>query len=300
MKKKQGNVRRAALTVLDAVATITVLMLALQLIEVVHEFDDLLTLDYSAYCGVATGLFGALAAAELIRFFAQRGRTKLNDLRHLLGTALFLAAAVLLFLRRGDLFSVKFAGLSYAATLVLGRVEAVVRNHRARSVIVNVIALLLILLLLGTFVRVTFIPVFLIVLSLCHAAAVAFSQFDYKALQKVLHKTYAVEIIFGMLLLMVASSALLSSSEPGMDTFCDALWYCFAIVTTIGFGDYAATGILGRILSVILGIYGIIVVALITSVIVNFYNEVKDRPDADTPQLPAEAEETQSKEDCKI
>ena len=48
MKKKQGNVRRAALTVLDAVATITVLMLALQLIEAVHEFDDLLTLDYSA------------------------------------------------------------------------------------------------------------------------------------------------------------------------------------------------------------------------------------------------------------
>lgn len=45
---------------------------------------------------------------------------------------------------------------------------------------------------------------------------------------------------------------------------------------------------MGRFLSVILGIYGIIVVALITSVIVNFYNEVKDEPD-DAPPPPEKA-----------
>ncbi len=39
-------------------------------------------------------------------------------------------------------------------------------------------------------------------------------------------------------------------------------------------------------LSVILGIYGIIVVSLITSVIVNFYNEVKDAPSEDDPPPP--------------
>lgn len=33
----------------------------------------------------------------------------------------------------------------------------------------------------------------------------------------------------------------------------------------------------GRLLSVILGIYGIVVVAILTSVIVNFYNEVSDK-----------------------
>ena len=55
----------------------------------------------------------------------------------------------------------------------------------------------------------------------------------------------------------------------------DALWYCFAIVTTIGFGDVASVSVIGRILSVILGFYGIIVVAVITSIIVNFYNETK-------------------------
>ena len=44
-------------------------------------------------------------------------------------------------------------------------------------------------------------------------------------------------------------------------------------MTTIGFGDLTAVTDFGRILSVILGAYGIVVVALITSIIVNFYGE---------------------------
>ena len=39
--------------------------------------------------------------------------------------------------------------------------------------------------------------------------------------------------------------------------------------------DLAVTSAIGRIITVILGIYGIIVVALITSIIVNFYGEMK-------------------------
>ena len=47
------------------------------------------------------------------------------------------------------------------------------------------------------------------------------------------------------------------------------------MVTTIGFGDLTPTTEIGRLLSVILGLYGIVVVALITSIIVNFYGEMK-------------------------
>ena len=46
-------------------------------------------------------------------------------------------------------------------------------------------------------------------------------------------------------------------------------------MTTIGFGDIAAASLAGRIMSVILGVYGIVVVALITSIIVAFYGEMK-------------------------
>ena len=68
-------------------------------------------------------------------------------------------------------------------------------------------------------------------------------------------------------------------------SFKNAMWYCFAIVTTIGFGDISATTDFGRILSVILGVYGIIVVALITSIIVNFYGEMKRATSSETKEV---------------
>ena len=40
----------------------------------------------------------------------------------------------------------------------------------------------------------------------------------------------------------------------GFDSFGDALWYSFAVVTTIGFGDVVATTLVGRIITVILGL----------------------------------------------
>ena len=40
---------------------------------------------------------------------------------------------------------------------------------------------------------------------------------------------------------------------------------------------WSATSLEGRIISVILGAYGIVVVALITSIIVNFYGEMKKK-----------------------
>ena len=90
-------------------------------------------------------------------------------------------------------------------------------------------------------------------------------------------KTYAAEIIFGLLLLISSFSFVLMYTDTASfdGRYTNALWNCFAVVTTIGFGDMTAVSTIGRILSVVLGIYGIIVVALITSIIVNFYDEMK-------------------------
>jgi len=94
-----------------------------------------------------------------------------------------------------------------------------------------------------------------------------------RKLWRVLTKTHAIEIISGLIFTIVTVSIALSFIEPSMEKFGDALWYCFAAVTTIGFGDFSATTFVGRILTVILGIYGIVVTALITSIIVNLYTE---------------------------
>ena len=118
-------------------------------------------------------------------------------------------------------------------------------------------------------------------LNLIHIVGLSFSGMDMKILAKVIRKTYAADVLSGLVLFMAAFSFMFPVVEKNIASLKDALWYCFAIVTTIGFGDYAATSTLGRVMSAILGAYGIVVVALITSVVVNFYSEVKKQPDDD-------------------
>lgn len=279
MMQEKRYLRKKLITLLDALAYISVLLLSLQLVDIFNANTAPEGYNYSAKPDIASALFFVLAVTEVLRLISDADRTKLNRVRHILGAALYVVGGALLLLRASDDVSSMTATLFYGIVLVLGRLGAIRRDHRTRSIVWNVILILITVILFITFVRVVITPFFLMFFSLAHICKVAFSQIDYKALEKIIRKTYAVEIIFGMLLLIAASSIMLQSAEPGIDTFADALWYCFAIVTTIGFGDITATRPLGRILSVLLGIYGIIVVSLITSVIVNFYNEVKNEPD---------------------
>jgi hypothetical protein len=120
---------------------------------------------------------------------------------------------------------------------------------------------------------------FIAICAFIEASLLSLSELKLNTLVKIMFRTYALEIIFGLLTLIVASSLILMYEEPTMTYFPDALWYCFTVVTTVGFGDFYATTLIGRLVTVVLGIYGIIVVAVITSIIVNFYNETKGKED---------------------
>ena len=119
----------------------------------------------------------------------------------------------------------------------------------------------------------------IIIFSFLEVLAFAFSKIQLKGLIKIIRKTYVLEIIYGLVILLVSFSFYFTIMEDSIETFGDGLWYSFAVITTIGFGDLTVTTPVSRVLTVILGLYGIIVTASITSVIVNYYNEVKDKKD---------------------
>ena len=77
------------------------------------------------------------------------------------------------------------------------------------------------------------------------------------------------------MIVVVGASILLPVCEPSIKNFADGLWYSFMLVTTIGLGDFYAVTHVGRLISVVVSVCGIVVVALITSVLVNLYNENK-------------------------
>lgn len=96
-------------------------------------------------------------------------------------------------------------------------------------------------------------------------------------ISKIIKKSMVNEIILSLLILVVVCSIYFTLVEPNIESYVDALWYSFSVITTIGFGDVSVTTTFGRILSIILGISGIAVVAVFTSFIVNFYNEMNKR-----------------------
>ena len=163
----------------------------------------------------------------------------------------------------------------YAIAQIVGRILCIARDGTNQSLALNGIAILF--LALFAWHRQLLELLFLIaVQTMFHVTTISFATVDMSTLRKIIKKTYAVEILFGIILMIVSVSVILPHFEKQIKSFSDALWYCFAIVTTIGFGDMSATTPIGRFLSVVLGIHGIIVVSLITSIIVNFYSETKD------------------------
>ena len=202
---------------------------------------------------------------------------------------------------------------------IFDTIIGLVTKHKARNVVLAILKFLLAILFILLFVAVyifgdeevlgmmfAFVPLLMAIIAFAHAMLMVFSGVRKTTIVQILKKTYSIEILYGLIVLVVATALVLTITEDNM-SIGDALWYCFALVTTIGFGDVTAVTIVGRILSVILGIYGIIVVALITSIIVNFYNETKHDHENDNvlkeemKQLEEQRkpEETEDKEEPK-
>ena len=222
--------------------------------------------------------FVVMGIARLFRAFRYRRESRLQFVKFLIYGFLMFACSF-----SGLVFdkttATRIFVVVYLGSLIVDRVISLYMNHGLRNVILNLIAMFLLgwtMVEMYNELDIVFIMMIIVVLhALVSILSVSFARINLKSLSNVARETYAAEIIGGLLLLIFAFSYILRFLEPNMESLKDGLWYCFAIVTTIGFGDITATTAIGRILSVILGMYGIVVVALITSVIVNYYGEMR-------------------------
>ncbi len=75
------------------------------------------------------------------------------------------------------------------------------------------------------------------------------------------------------LLLFFACALVVWLADPSQKTFGDGIWFCFQIVSTIGFGDVEATVGVARGVSVVLSIVSIFYIAILTGVVVSYVTE---------------------------
>lgn len=90
----------------------------------------------------------------------------------------------------------------------------------------------------------------------------------------ILKRTKATQIIFGFVVFLFVSALAIQIFEPNINRYSDALWYCYSVISTAGFGDFVAVTFIGKLCSVLLTIYSIFVVAIVTGVVVNFYSQM--------------------------
>lgn len=84
----------------------------------------------------------------------------------------------------------------------------------------------------------------------------------------------AQSIFLYYMLFLALLCALICYVEPTtFPTFYSAVWYCFQVITTIGFGDNTPVGVPAQIITMIMGMSSLFIVALVTGVVVNFFNE---------------------------
>lgn len=296
MAKGEARGERSWVIIADGILYVGVLALCIEMARQVLAVPE-------GEVAQATLLFPVtllvVALAEAIRLFFGGG-DKLSKVKNAVFIAATAGGAALVLVQGYSALSSTIAANMYLLALVAGRVIAIIRKPKRRNVILNALSILALLLLLGS--RFFLAALMMMGQALLHIVPVAFARIRLEVLKKIIRKTYAAEILFGIVLLIVAFSLFLPTIEDSIETFEDGLWYCFAIVTTIGFGDITATTRLGRVMSIILGLYGIIVVSLITSIIVNFYGEMKREDDEDEiedggEKLAAPVEHTEAKDE---
>ena len=247
-----------------------------------NRVKEMLTARLASVKPMAAVMWFALSLLFLVMAVTLKHEWKYNLFRYGIGAVLFTCCAVIFLIsENGNVY--RITAILHMLGLAADHLFSVVKDHKVRNVTFRVFSLLLLSvgLVFGGKTALMVVLALTIPRIFYYIARISFSQVKLDVLSRIIRKTYAAEIVFGMLLLITAFSIVLPNFELNINTFGDALWYCFAIVTTIGFGDITAVTVPGRIISVILGLYGLIVVALITSIIVNFYGETKNTGEED-------------------
>ena len=92
----------------------------------------------------------------------------------------------------------------------------------------------------------------------------------------ILKNTGADKMMLSFISYMVLCALLIWLLESGNITFLDAIWFCFTVVSTIGFGDVVVHNTLSRVLSMTLSLYAVIALAIFTAVIVNYFTQLME------------------------
>ena len=94
-----------------------------------------------------------------------------------------------------------------------------------------------------------------------------------KRMIKLLNRTGTIKIFLAYLIILFVGGAILVFFEPEVHNIFDGFYFLFVASTTIGFGDIVPVTAIGRIITIIVTLFGILTVAMVPGVVVAYYTE---------------------------
>ena len=259
----------------------------------------------------------ALALLGINRIGFHLSNYKENMFENIFLTVFIFVLAIFVGLTKYNIYFLITSLFLYSLTIIVSRLLALKKDHSTQSIVFNVLCMVFSFL----FSFVFFFPAIYAkhatsvsnsnFIVLCYTVAIIVSssknlifpfhkELKIHVLSDIIKKSLVNEILLGLMIIIILCSVYFTVVEPNITSYVDSLWYSFAVITTIGFGDVYVCTTFGRILSVILGICGIVVVALVTSLIVNFYNEMnKKREDKQIKKISDTVEKIEKIEEEK-
>ena len=259
----------------------------------------------------------ALVLLGINRIGLHLSNFKKNMIENITMTAFVFVLALLVGFTKYNIYFLITSFFLYCVTVIIARLLKIKEDHSIQSIIFN--SLCMVFVFLASFVF--FFPAIYAkhatsvsnsnFIAMCFAVTIIVSsgknllfpyhkQLKVNVVSNIIKKSLVYEILLSLCILIILCSIYFTIVEPLMTSYVDSLWYSFCLITTIGLGDLSVTTTLGRILSVLLGVSGIVVVALFTSLIVNFYNEMnKKREQKEMNKILSKVEEIEKIEEEK-
>ena len=69
---------------------------------------------------------------------------------------------------------------------------------------------------------------------------------NFRVLRRIMKETHATKVWCSFLIFFFICAVLIWLREPDIETYGQALWYCYAVVTTIGFGDLTVQSFISK------------------------------------------------------
>ena len=96
----------------------------------------------------------------------------------------------------------------------------------------------------------------------------------FRVFLQIIKRTKSDKIPCGFTIYFFLCAVIIMLVEPEINGYGNAVWYSFSVITSIGFGDFVAITFIGRAATIILGLYGLVVLAMIPGIFTSYYLEI--------------------------